>query len=98
MLLHRFGLEDGLPVHFSAGAFAGLMATVLGAPVDVVKTRIMASKKAVATLAPGVAPAIQAGEAVYTGAIDCVIKTLRNEGPLAFYKGCVPLFIRITGW
>jgi solute carrier family 25 (mitochondrial uncoupling protein), member 8/9 len=93
MLLHRFEFADGLPVHFTAGAFAGLMATVLGAPVDVVKTRVMASARASVA---GVAA--EASQTVYTGTIDCVIKTLRNEGPLAFYKGCIPLFVRITGW
>ena len=34
----------------------------------------------------------------YSGALDCVVKTLRNEGVRAFYQGVVPQFYRLTGW
>mmetsp|Transcript_29411 Transcript_29411/g.36343 ORF Transcript_29411/g.36343 Transcript_29411/m.36343 type:complete len:323 (-) Transcript_29411:614-1582(-) len=30
----------------------------------------------------------------YSGPIDCTIKTVRSEGPLALYKGFVPTFVR----
>ncbi|GBG72627.1 hypothetical protein CBR_g12201 [Chara braunii] len=35
---------------------------------------------------------------VYKGPIDCFIKTLKNEGPMAFYKGFVPNFGRLGSW
>lgn len=35
---------------------------------------------------------------VYTGVGDCVMKTLRNEGPLAFYSGFSANFMRIGSW
>ncbi|KAH7293717.1 hypothetical protein KP509_28G038800 [Ceratopteris richardii] len=34
----------------------------------------------------------------YTGTIDCFVKTLRNDGPAAFYKGFVPNFGRLGSW
>ena len=78
------GAPDGLPVHAAAGAGAGAMATLVGNPVDVIKTRVMSSG------APG-AP-------VYAGALDCLLKTLRAEGPRALYQGVLPQFFRLTGW
>ncbi len=78
------GARDGLPVHFASGVGAGLMATLVGNPVDVVKTRVMSSGT------PG-AP-------VYRGALDCLVTTLRTEGPGAFYQGVLPQFFRLTGW
>ena len=73
------GWENNLPTHFASGASAGLMATIIGNPVDVVKTRVMAAK----------------GKA---GALETIVGTLRNEGPLAFYQGVLPQFFRLTGW
>ncbi len=34
-------------------------------------------------------------EANYRGVVDCVQKTFRNEGILAFYKGVVPNLIKL---
>ena len=34
-------VQDGLPVHLSSAVVAGLAATVVGSPADVVGTRIM---------------------------------------------------------
>jgi solute carrier family 25 uncoupling protein 8/9 len=82
------GMKDGLPVQFGAGLAAGLMATLVGSPVDLVKTRVMAARSLGAA----------SGAPAYSGAIDCIVKTLRHEGPGAFYKGVVPQFYRLTTW
>lgn len=34
----------------------------------------------------------------YTGVLDCVGKTIKNEGPLAFYSGFTANFMRIGTW
>ena len=34
------------------------------------------------------------GNRKYTGMIDCVVKTLKSEGPKAFYKGFLPQWMR----
>lgn len=107
-LIYKFGFSDGLHTHFGAGAAAGLMATIIGNPVDVVKTRVMAARRAAESSvaaegsAAGAAAAGAAADAnaprIYRGAIDCVVQTLKHEGPMAFYQGVVPQFYRLTGW
>lgn len=69
--------EDGSSVFwcsFLAGCAAGSTAALLVNPFDVVKTRLQAIKKA-------------PGEPSYDGVVDCIRKTLGNEGPTAFFKG-----------
>lgn len=68
------------------------MATLVGNPIDVVKTRVMAGKRQLAAGAPG------SNSRSYAGAIDCIVQTMRNEGPAAFYQGVAPQFVRITAW
>ncbi|KAK6943561.1 Mitochondrial substrate/solute carrier [Dillenia turbinata] len=34
----------------------------------------------------------------YKNTLDCFVKTLKNEGPLAFYKGFLPNFGRLGSW
>ncbi|GJT31450.1 mitochondrial uncoupling protein 1 [Tanacetum coccineum] len=34
----------------------------------------------------------------YKGTIDCFVKTLKNDGPFAFYKGFIPNFGRLGSW
>ncbi|KAI3525815.1 hypothetical protein L1887_04929 [Cichorium endivia] len=38
------------------------------------------------------------GDSSYTSTIDCFVKTLKNDGPLAFYKGFIPNFGRLGSW
>lgn len=35
---------------------------------------------------------------VYSGVLDCVVKTMRNDGPLAFYNGFSANANRIVSW
>ncbi len=35
---------------------------------------------------------------MYSGTLDCFVKTLKNDGPLAFYKGFIPNFTRLGSW
>jgi len=90
-LQRKYGARDGLPLHLASAVSAGAMATVVGNPVDVVKTRVMASQRAAEGGAGG-------GAVVYKGAVDCIVRTLRAEGPRAFYQGVTPAFFRLTGW
>ncbi|GJP63366.1 hypothetical protein CLOP_g20441, partial [Closterium sp. NIES-67] len=34
----------------------------------------------------------------YKGTVDCFVKTFRNDGLLAFYKGFIPNFGRLGSW
>lgn len=38
------------------------------------------------------------GDPTYKGTLDCFVKTLKNDGPLAFYKGFIPNFGRLGSW
>ncbi|XP_057955480.1 mitochondrial uncoupling protein 2 [Malania oleifera] len=38
------------------------------------------------------------GDSTYKSTLDCFFKTLRNEGPFAFYKGFFPNFVRLGSW
>nr|GEV66289.1 mitochondrial dicarboxylate carrier [Tanacetum cinerariifolium] len=68
--------------HVSASFAAGFVASVASNPVDVIKTRVMNMK-----VTEGVEPP-------YKGAIDCAVKTVRAEGPMALYKGFIPTISR----
>mmetsp|Transcript_30953 Transcript_30953/g.50071 ORF Transcript_30953/g.50071 Transcript_30953/m.50071 type:complete len:296 (-) Transcript_30953:3-890(-) len=75
--------EDSWMVHFSASLYAGFIATTVTSPVDVVKTRFQ--------------NAARSGSAspMYSGPLDCFLKTVKQEGPLALYKGFIPNFLRL---
>ncbi|PON36922.1 Mitochondrial brown fat uncoupling protein [Parasponia andersonii] len=38
------------------------------------------------------------GDPSYKSTLDCFVKTLKNDGPLAFYKGFIPNFGRLGTW
>lgn len=59
---------------FVSGCAAGCTAALAVNPFDVVKTRLQALKKA-------------EGEKEFKGIGDCITKTLKYEGPTAFFKG-----------
>jgi solute carrier family 25 (mitochondrial oxoglutarate transporter), member 11 len=75
-------MSDGLGTHVTASFAAGFVASVASNPVDVIKTRVMNMK-----VEPGMA-------SPYCGAIDCALKTIRAEGPMALYKGFIPTISR----
>ncbi|QDZ21687.1 uncoupling protein [Chloropicon primus] len=35
---------------------------------------------------------------LYSGTVDCFVKTLKNDGVMAFYKGFIPNFARLGSW
>lgn len=35
---------------------------------------------------------------LYKGSLDCLFKTVENEGFLALYKGFLPVWIRMAPW
>lgn len=75
-------VPEGLATQVVASVGAGVLASVASNPIDVVKTRVMNMK-------------VAAGEAPpYKGALDCAVKTVRSEGPMALYKGFIPTVTR----
>ncbi|KAG5001620.1 hypothetical protein AAZX31_08G271200 [Glycine max] len=82
MILEKGVMRDGLGTHVTSSFAAGFVAAVTSNPVDVIKTRVMNMK-----VEPGAAPP-------YSGALDCALKTVRKEGPMALYKGFIPTISR----
>ncbi|XP_042496680.1 mitochondrial uncoupling protein 5-like [Macadamia integrifolia] len=82
MILGNGIMKDGLGTHVTASFVAGFVASVASNPVDVIKTRVMNMK-------------VEAGaEPPYSGAMDCALKTVKAEGPMALYKGFIPTISR----
>ncbi|KAL3733070.1 hypothetical protein ACJRO7_022572 [Eucalyptus globulus] len=81
-ILESGAMRDGLGTHVAASFAAGFVAAVASNPIDVIKTRVMNMK-----VEPGQAPP-------YAGALDCAVKTIRAEGPMALYKGFIPTISR----
>lgn len=80
------GFKDDIRTHLMCGTLAGFVATVVGSPVDVTKTRIMNQK-----IGPD-------GARQYKNAFDCIYQIAKNEGFGGFYKGFWPNFGRIGSW
>jgi hypothetical protein len=76
------GFKDGFSMQFTSAFVAGFFMTCTVAPFDLMRTRLMNQP---------------IGEAkIYDGFIDCFTKTLKNEGPLGFYKGFMPIWSRFA--
>ncbi|XP_016943870.3 mitochondrial uncoupling protein 4C isoform X1 [Drosophila suzukii] len=77
-------LEDGLGLRFLSSMCAGLTASVLSTPADVIKSRMMNQ------------PVDESGKNLYyKNSIDCLRKLIREEGALTLYKGLMPTWFRL---
>ncbi|KAM0187496.1 hypothetical protein ACHAPI_011131 [Fusarium lateritium] len=82
-----------LKIHASLGpkkrtALAAMIAGFIGAfislPLDFVKTRLQNQSQSTAKALPN-----------YTGTVDCLVKVIKREGPLRFYRDFWPYFLKI---
>jgi len=77
---------DTLQCHVCSAVCSGFFASLCSTPADVAKSRIMNQGKAAD------------GSVMYSGTIDCWVKTVRSEGFLALYKGFLPGWMRLGPW
>lgn len=77
------GVESGLLSQVVGSLVSGLISALVSTPFDVVKTRIMNQPKE---------------SRLYSGPLDCAVKTVRAEGVLALYKGFTPAYTRLAPW
>jgi len=77
---------DNLLCHLCSAVCSGFVASLCSTPADVAKSRIMNMNK----LPDGTFP--------YSGTFDCWAKVVKNEGPLALYKGFIPGWLRLGPW
>ncbi|KAH9495095.1 hypothetical protein Btru_018151 [Bulinus truncatus] len=71
--------QDGLFLHFVASMISGLITTAASMPVDIAKTRIQNMKTV-------------NGKPEYSGAVDVLSKTIRQEGLFSLWKGFTPYY------
>ncbi|PIK37385.1 putative mitochondrial uncoupling protein 4 [Apostichopus japonicus] len=73
--------------HFLQDSCSGLVAASLSTPADVVKTRVMNQ------------PIGKDGRGLlYKSSIDCLLKSVRQEGFFSLYKGFLPIWARMAPW
>lgn len=75
------GETPSMAANFFAGGFAGVAYWATIYPLELVKTRIQSDSSVKA-------------DRKYAGIVDCITKTMRNEGPKAFYKGFSAAMLR----
>lgn len=78
------GQKEGLFARIVGSLISGLVSALVSCPFDVVKTRL--------------ANQPQGAGRLYSGMLDCGIKTVRAEGVMSLYKGFTPAYARLAPW
>merc|ERR1712190_635246 len=73
-------LESNPLYNGAAGAFAGAVSVILTMPQDTVKSRMQGEE----------------AKKLYSGTMDCLMKIMRNDGPMQLYAGTWPRMIRVS--
>lgn len=92
-LMEVFG--DHVANHFISSFVASLGSAIASTPIDVIRTRLMNQK--ILSSAGGNQLAA-ASHTIYSGSVDCAVRTVRNEGFAALYKGFIPTWVRMGPW
>lgn len=82
MLLNTGYFEENISLHFVSSMISGLVTTAASMPVDIAKTRIQNMK-------------IVDGKPEFTGAVNVIVRVVRNEGIFALWKGFFPYYARL---
>ena len=78
-------VPDGIPLTICSAFVSGFVATGASSPFDVVKSRVMGQ------------PLNPDGTGkLYSGMVDCFVKSASNEGPMSLYNGFWPNFGRVV--
>lgn len=80
ILVNTVGMsEQAKTTHFAASLLAGLVATTVCSPADVVKTRIMSAHK----------------HDSHSSALRILVDAVKSEGPVFMFRGWLPSFVRL---
>ncbi|XP_021743909.1 mitochondrial substrate carrier family protein ucpB-like isoform X1 [Chenopodium quinoa] len=74
-------VEEGFSLHLMSSTIAGVASTLVTAPMDMIKTRLMSQK--------------ESSGRNYKNGLHCAYQVMRTEGPLALYKGGFTIFARL---
>lgn len=83
-------IGDNIVNHSIASMAASIASAIASTPIDVIRTRLMNQRR--------ISLPNESSSHLYKGSIDCFLKTSKNEGFLALYKGFVPTFLRMGPW
>ncbi|CAK9178056.1 unnamed protein product [Ilex paraguariensis] len=75
-------LEEGFYLHLTASTIAGAVSTIITAPIDMIKTRLMLQQESRSLGA-------------YKNGFHCAYQVLLKEGPKGLYKGGFAMFARL---
>lgn len=92
-LICRFDRPDTIGTHFLSSFIAGFAGALASTPIDVVRTRLMNQENLHPRLTSSTISTTP-----YKGIVDCFVKTIKNEGFLALYKGFFPSWLRLGPW
>lgn len=81
-LLKWTRLEEGFQLHLMSSCIAGTAGTLVTAPIDMIKTRLMLQGEA-------------KGARVYRNGFHCAYQVMRTEGVKSLYKGGFATFARL---
>eukprot|EP00320_Phaeocystis_rex_P003277 CAMPEP_0119085916 /NCGR_PEP_ID=MMETSP1178-20130426/135768_1 /TAXON_ID=33656 /ORGANISM="unid sp, Strain CCMP2000" /LENGTH=274 /DNA_ID=CAMNT_0007069011 /DNA_START=26 /DNA_END=850 /DNA_ORIENTATION=- len=84
-LKSKVGLKDGILLTACTSFISGFISTVASSPFDVVKSRVMGQP-----LNP------DGSGKLYSGMVDCFIKSSQSEGVMSLYNGFWPNFGRVV--
>lgn len=70
--------------HFISSFVASLLAAIASCPIDVIRTRLMNQRKIIRSY--GTASVAQS-TVYFSNSFECLTSIVRNEGPMALYKG-----------
>lgn len=106
--------DRSVVAHVTSSCISGLMASLVSTPFDVIKTRLIAGTPthtlptpppAAPPMSSPVVPMVHHSaqshahvHIVYSGAMDCMMKTVRDEGMSALMKGWLPTYLRLAPW
>ncbi|OIV91303.1 hypothetical protein TanjilG_01834 [Lupinus angustifolius] len=82
LLVRWTSLEEGFHLQLISSTVAGILSTIITAPVDMVKTRLMLQRESKSAR-------------IYKSGFHCAYQVLLTEGPRALYKGGFAIFARL---
>jgi len=85
----EFNMENDIRLFASAGFASGFVASLVAAPVDLVKTRVMSDRRDMKLLGQP-----QAGF-LYRSSFNCLRVSAGRDGLLALYRGWLPSYLRL---
>uniref|UniRef100_A0A5B7B311 Mitochondrial substrate carrier family protein ucpB n=1 Tax=Davidia involucrata TaxID=16924 RepID=A0A5B7B311_DAVIN len=75
-------LEEGFFLHLSSSTIAGTLSTLVTAPMDMIKTRLMLQQESERV-------------GTYKNGFHCAYQVMLTEGPRGLYKGGLAIFARL---